>query len=821
MAGPLRKRFLIPSLLFLSLAIAILGFYSLLPTAMDGTGQADFSMRPMILASDNPVGQTFSTQQVGLAGVDIFLAPHAPGDGKITLQLFTGPQAGQPIGEASLPLESVDAPGWQRFSFDPQDSPVATDHFVKLRVEGSGQVEVGTSSGDAYLDGSAYENGQPAMDAQLAFRTVYARGELVAGLLSQAGQWLVWLALAAVLFVLPGWVLLGSTWAEWPSAFWGERLGLATGLSLAMYPLLFLWTNLVGLQLGFGYAILPAGLALIWVGTRAVRAINDCKAFSPRAGLPSLKMGWADLALWIVIGLIFAVRFYIARPLSVPLWGDSYHHTLITQLLLDNKGLFQSWQPYADLNSLTYHFGFHSLAAVFAWASGLDAVQAVLRFGQILNGLAVLAIYPLVTRLSRNRWAGIAGLVVAGLLAPMPLAYINWGRYTQLAGQAILPAIIVLGLSTLNSEQKDKKILWAIGLAIGGLALTHYRVLILAVLFFIPALLIKSSIPIKSRFWKVAQTGLWGGLFFLPWFIHIYGGRILANFGGQLNTPASAVSSFIEQYNSVGSITEYLPMGLWLFMIAAMGWALWRRDRIAIVILGWLALVVLATNPAWFNLPGTGAISNFAILIASYIPAGIFCGAAVGWWVQKYLPERYTGVFSAALLVILVFAGAYGLRQQVNTVQARDFSLATRPDLRAAAWVRQNIAPDSTILVNSFPAYGGTTIAGSDGGWWLSYLSGRQTTLPPLVYGLESSPRPDFARSVNALTDLILDQDIHSAATMAELSRRGIGYIYIGQLQGRSGYGGPYPLEPAALLTDQHYAEIYHQDRVWVFKINP
>ena len=52
---------------------------------------------------------------------------------------------------------------------------------------------------------------------------------------------------------------------------------------------------------------------------------------------------------------------------NVPLWGDSQQHSTIVQLILDHGGLFDDWAPYADIQSLTYHFGFHAFAASIAW----------------------------------------------------------------------------------------------------------------------------------------------------------------------------------------------------------------------------------------------------------------------------------------------------------------------------------------------------------------------------------------------------------------------------------------------------------------------
>jgi hypothetical protein len=61
---------------------------------------------------------------------------------------------------------------------------------------------------------------------------------------------------------------------------------------------------------------------------------------------------------FLIVGLIVLTRFWPIRTLDTPMWGDSYQHSLIAQLLVDNLGLFQSWEPYADLLSFTYHYGF-------------------------------------------------------------------------------------------------------------------------------------------------------------------------------------------------------------------------------------------------------------------------------------------------------------------------------------------------------------------------------------------------------------------------------------------------------------------------------
>ena len=67
-------------------------------------------------------------------------------------------------------------------------------------------------------------------------------------------------------------------------------------------------------------------------------------------------------------------------------------------------------------------------------------------------------------------------------------------------------------------------------------------------------------------------------------------------------------------------------------------------------------------------------------------------------------------------------------RQRLNTVDPRQFSLLTRPDLRAFDWIRENTPDDAGFLVNSFFAFNNSLNVGSDGGWWLPLLTKRDSS---------------------------------------------------------------------------------------------
>ena len=156
----------------------------------------------------------------------------------------------------------------------------------------------------------------------------------------------------------------------------------------------------------------------------------------------------------------------------------------------------------------------------------------------------------------------------------------------------------------------------------------------------------------------------------------------------------------------------------------------------------------------------------------------------------------------------------------VELARASGLPLLTRPDLRAFEWIRANTAKDSGFLVNSFLAFNDSLNVGSDGGWWLALLTKRNSSTPPINYGTESGPRPDFRQWINALPSAIQAQGIESQSVKSMLSARGVNYVYIGQKQGSVNSPGPL-LDASTLLKDPDFHLVYQQDRVWIFAYRP
>lgn len=596
-----------------------------------------------------------------------------------------------------------------------------------------------------------------------------------------------------------------------------SRLAIAAALSLALRPLLELWAWTLGQSGGPALAWAPAGVgAAILVG----RARQQRNHPSPHARRGA-GVGWIDLFLVLVVGLTVASRWLIVRPLEVPAWGDSVQHTMIAQLMIEHGGLFQSWLPYAPIESLTYHFGFHATAAAWAQITGMGASDSVLWTGQVTGVVAVLALYPLALQLTDGkRVAGAGALLCAGLLFPMPAFYASWGRYTQLAGQAILPALVcTLDVIWLDRKRSPAGIRIVTGLLLAGLCLTHYRVALLAA----AAMVVW---PLASLWRLRANAGEWlvraaqvlalslaSLLAVAPWLAVLDDGMLVSAHSviAAIDPSAFSVQDAVRSWSS---ITDGVPWLAGAALLLALLLGLLARSRAVALLLAWSAASLLLTNPFVIGLPGMGFVTNFAIGIAAYIPAAVL----LGWTIAQAVPwaeSRRGG--RAVLVAILVLAALVGFDARAEPV-ARHYRLLTSADLDAFEWIRNNTPPGAHFQVETAMGYGGRTPVGTDGGWWLPLFAGRTSTLPPLTHVAE---RMRWEDRNAAWTGPIWYRRGRRWPHLYRkvLCAQGATHLYLGDRRGSVGGDGEPMLVEEVLERDPAMARLHTRGRaqVWQF----
>lgn len=646
---------------------------------------------------------------------------------------------------------------------------------------------------------------------------------LIPGLFQLTGQLVLVLVIGAYLYLLPGWPWLSLFRIPADTPF-PTRIALAVAITLSLYPLLLLWGEPLPWPVLPFVTWAPGFLGLLWLLYRA-RSLSPPSAGWRKAVHPLLSLDAIALAGTLL--LVLAVRLAAVRGLPAPSWGDSVHHTVISQLMLENGGLFQSWEPYAPLLSFTYHFGFHTAVALWRSLTGqvapLQAPQAMLEAAQVLNALSVLALLPLAIRLSgRNRWAGIAAVLVGGLLSPMPAFYINWGRFTQMAGQILFPVLLwAFDVWWTEEKRPSRAFLGLIALLAAGLALTHYRVAAVAAVTGVAWILWglwchrRALREWTTRLGLLMLPTLAAGLAILPWALRIRTGR-LGTVATAIGTYSdSRYAAFMADLQQWTGISHHYPQWLWIGALIALGIALVRARRLAVPWLISAPLIFLATNPFLFHLPGTGWISNFLVIIGAYIPMALFGGWLLGAVTRWILAQSRWGVL-AVLALWLPLLG-WGSWRQLHIVDPF-FQMVTWNDVEAFAWIREETPEGARFLVNGFLAYNGTVAVGSDAGWWLRFYTLRDTNLPPtMIYVAEREPYPGYRDQVRRLILEVAATQGEEQALVSVLCRNQITHIYLGEKRGRVGYGAE-PLVPESWLRDRAAFELRHQEgmaQVW------
>lgn len=798
------------------------------------------------VTAEETVGQTFVARHGGLNGISLFAALDGPaGDGTAILHLRADPTSERDVARASLPLSAISNPGFYTFSFPAIRDSNGKRYYFLLETQGlpeGSALKVGRSPGEAYLDGAMYRSGQP-VDKQLSFQLHYAWAGLgVSLLLSVLGDLGV-LLVSLVLFVLPGWALLAYLLPEYPPT-WGEMLGLAVGLSLAMYPLLLLWAYAAGLHPGAVIAYVPpaaSAFALAWKHRgqlkrcpATVRALADrwCPEFRRE-----IIEGWhhsdhvaPDVALAAVIWLVFAVRLIPVHGLHVPLWADSVQHTAIAQLIADHGGLFSSWLPYWPYRTFAQHFGFHANAAVWSWLTGMDVPRSVLLFGQVLNALSVVTLYPLAMRIGRDRWAGVIAVMVAGLVTKMPAFYVNWGRYAQLAGQAILPTAIVLTWLAIEHRRQAWRVILLAALSVAGMSLAYYRMPYYYAAFWL-AWVVALGIrlfwrrPPSGAVFLIRMAGIGGAviLLLLPWASVLVSSNLFKGLTAALEA-GSSVNRVVADYQEWRDAGRFVSN--WLLAAGTFGlaWSLVRRRWIAALVGLWGVALALIPAAQLIKLPGASQISNFAIVIAMYMPISLM----LGWLAieaTSLIRREYPRWGSWLILTIVLVAGGLGARERMQVID-QGFMLVTRPDEVAMKWIRANTPVTAKFLVNGMIYTDGWSVIGGDAGWWIPLLAGRRNTMPPqYALFIEQPLDPAYDQSVIGLVRRLLETAPTSAGGLALLCTNGITHVYLGQGQGMVVKALPNPPERPLLSAQELYASpsftpVYHADRVWVFALN-
>ncbi len=770
------------------------------------------------------VGQTFTAMHAGLDSITLYLNAPSEQTAELIVRLFENlPEKSQKL-EVSHIVAS-DRMQAKSLSFPEQHDSYLKDYYFEVEWTGKDDLIIASAPAESYDQGSLYVEGKP-VEAQLLFEPHYDKLLMVWGLIKQGMNWSFLLFLTGIVFITPGWALLVTVWKPWSAYDLITKIASASALSLGIYPLLMLITDHVKLYPGevfFVWTVFAVSVGILVFHYRSL--IKQC-FLDPRKIWRKIiselrkRLDLFGIAALFIIVLIILVRLWAIRTLSTPMWGDSYQHTVITQLILDHGGLFNSWQPYAPYESLTIHFGFHVNSALLAWISGLSASRAVIWMGQVVNILAVIAIYPLAKRVSDDsKWSGVIAMLTAGLFLSLPNFYVNWGRYPQLCSQAMLPIMVLFILDTLFPKDTEKGNFPVTTILLAGMLLCYYRSALFLLLFF-PIILYQLFIWSKSRIhhkaswiWKGFAIVLLAILLLSPLYPRLMEGRLVTFL--PRNEPTEFADKFMGTINSWRNITRYYPTITLSLTAAGIIISLFRKSwSICLLPIGVLLLQGYALGVV-IGLPLAEFIGVFSVLIILYIPIamilGWFSDQAFRWFLEK------NEVLSVVILMSLAVLGAYNAKNVLNKF---DHEYVTTADLRAFDWIKINTEENSLFLVDGFTTYNGNSAVGSDAGWWIPYFTLRENTMPPQYALLDEKPEdPNYTKWVVSVLEKFRYADPTTSEGIEAACDWGISHIYIGQKQGLMNQKQPL-LDWKNWQNTEAWTLIYAEDRVRLFELD-
>jgi hypothetical protein len=611
---------------------------------------------------------------------------------------------------------------------------------------------------------------------------------------------------AALVLVLPG-----AAWLAWQSRARRdslEWLADAVGISITLSALVALGAFLLRLTFSREALIVLYSLAGVILLAGLVRRRPRLNAARFGAGLLGLG-AFVALAAW---------RLYQARSLALPAWVDSAHHVLIVQKILAAGGLPAELGPELPI-VFSYHYAFHAVTALFAAITGLDAPQAVLWLGQVINALVAVAVYRLAKTLSGDwRAAGLA-FVLVGWGFHMPAYYVTWGRYTLLTGLVMLPLALAAALRAAQVEPEvppDRTARAELALFTAGVALAHYTTLWLLGLFLLVWGIGRLEDDLRarrlraSRVWVLAAAVGIGLVLAGPW---LY--RVVSQLGQYADVdvvlPSGADQSGYWSYilYLVGPLRNKILLG-----VAAAGLllGLFRRGWRAYAV--WGLILTLLTLPWGLRFPPFRP-DHYAILLflpAAPLAAGLVTALANGlagllrrrWERPRLLAGLSAGFVALAAAGVILWGG----RQTADIINP--VTVLARPEeLPALDWVKANTPPDARFFVNTRGWQSGAW-RGVDAGYWIPILTGRLTVVVP---ALGNMAEPAVYQEWSGFSQRASQAQACDEAFWSLARDAGLSYAYL-----RAGEGS---LKPEALVNCAGAQLVYAREGVFIYELRP
>jgi len=611
-------------------------------------------------------------------------------------------------------------------------------------------------------------------------------------------------ALAFVGLLLPGvawWLWLGDRRKDGAQALAGivaiSASVIAVG-TLGLYTVrLKVTPMLLGVLLGLCFGLAVAGLI--------------------RRGKGAFDKTWLFALFGLAVALVW--RFWQARELILPNWVDSQHHVLIVRKMIEYGGLPSTLEPYLP-GPFYYHFGFHSVAALFSVLSGLDPAASVLVLGQAISACVGLAVYALAKQLGKDWRIGLLAALFVTFATKMPGYYLSWGRYTLLIGVMILPVAMAEVMQVMENRDhgwKFGQIGWleqigwigqlaGLSLLTAGTLLSHYFTAFLFVFFLILLALqwLIETVITKSANWQsigsVVISTFSGLVLVSRWYYRIF------IYSSAASRPVLRVMETATLKGSwdyfaylVGPISGYILLGLGLI-----GFFLSAFKTKKYYFAAWAASILFLALPTGFRLMNF-RYDYYALVV--FIAIAVASAFTIVLVFDKLITKK---TLSNSLILLVGFALIIcGASQNLNAINSETV-LATNSDILALDWIEKHTPEDARFFINTV-GWSQNTYRGVDGGGWIMPITGRWSIVPTVFYPMSGDD--DFVQNTANLGSRASSITECGEDFWALVNDAQLGYLYI-----KEGVGS---LQPTALMSCEGIEQLIHIEDVHIYLISP
>lgn len=786
-----------------------LDFRSALLIALGGvlflTGCSNFVDRDQIaVAPDSAIsmehghtiGQTFIARHGGLNGVEIHLSPEFSTQGTVVLHLRTSPSSSEDLLTATVSLPSASPDGFYCFSFPSILHSHNHYYYGFLEFSGTGRVEVSTGNLNSYLEGTLYYDHKP-VESQSVFKLNYNPPLIIIDLLLMLGGWIGYGVIGIAILFLAGYWIIRKWTIEIHSDF-TIVLTLSIACALSAWMVFLAWAALFQIHLSTITVRFLIGSAVLF---GLVCFVNDRAQWRNKEYWLG-KEPVITLAMWGIILCSIGFRLFVGRGLVMLPGVDAYHHTLIVQLFEEQGGIPHTYQPYAPLVSFSYHWGFHSIVALFRWLFGTGTLTTTKTMALIINGAIVATIAWLGEQITGTRRAGLIAAALVGLIMVSPFCLLRWSRFTQTAGMFFLPLALMALLG--NGE----KVSWQFSLFIAATIFSHLRIGLFCCLF--AAILLVTRL--LQHQWREIKhellIGIAGTILALPTLLRIVWVQI-DPYKLRINYPV------LQGYNDILRLekpilsfsTNWPVLILLLFLVGLSCWG--KKGVMGRVFALWC--LVLVGGALTLPLIGFEFWDLKTAVLSLPIPlAGL---ASLGTkQLLDLFQHRGRRVVSGGLIVLVLLGIITGCINFPAIVYTGDIYLRVS-DLAAMEWINDNVSKNTIFLTNNLqfewqPGW----VVGDDAGYWLPLLTHRSSLLPPIVYTLEWADS-SLSEHLKIIQQLTTNQESINSNLGEKLVNQGVTHIYT-TIESPS-------LAPRVLSQDKCLRLQYEQDRVRVFEVGP